>query len=411
MTLTISCPYLLMVAGYPRGKRSAMHANLFVGAWTAPNADSQVHRRIVTALHWWTVIFLCSWTPLAIIVSYVFSDISLEISSPPWVTMALLQGLMLLAAASFSADVLIRVRAPTFSVLYLRKFHAEEREAFPINPFDENSGLGPGSSRRDQRFRLAAMLEGVGLCGVRVIALRDARTPGSGHVLFYLLPIYLLLMLFAPAMMLLFICWGLSVSLAAAAGLGQEHWGALLAAVMLGFIGAIAIWPKAQIWLRTSMEKHAEAARGILVRGFRPRDLNELNRLVASARSVGPVAVRSSDRNWETFVERLLCCTDFTLFDVRASSANCAKELELIQRLQLQDRVFWLVAAPSDIVQESETYRVGPTAFPGQPNFVIVPQNEPRPALWHPINLAHVKFLSGLLVAIDLVRRDARALH
>lgn len=382
----------------------------FVGIWPpASHVQGQVHQRIFTALSWWSLIFVGVWVPLGVILSYGLRGVSLDNSSPLWVTMLLFQGLALLAAASFAADMLVRLKRRDVSILYLRKFHSEEREAFPINPFDRDSGLASNSARRARRFRLASMLEGIGLLGVRVIALRDARTPGSGHVIFYLLPLYLLLMLFAPAMLILFCCWGLSILAAWSIGIDANHWGALLATVLLALVGLIALLPKARIWLRNSMEAHAERVRGLLIPGHRPRSLDELDRLFARAQSVGPIAVRSSDLNWEKFVERLLCCSDVTLFDIRASSANCEKELRLIRQLQLQDRVIWLVHDLADVIQERDGYRVGAIGFPGQPILITTSQEPPRAAFWHPIDPSKIQFVTTLIATAERIVRTARS--
>lgn len=381
-----------------------MDRTSFVGLYqTARRADEDVHPNIVRSLHRWSLIFIGLWLPFAVFLAYGFSGLSLDSNSPPWVTMALLQLLSLVIAAAGAADILVRIRRPHTSLLYLRKFHAEDREAFPINPFDEGSGLESHSPRRKQGFRLASMLEGVGLLGVRIIALRDARTPGSGHVIFYLMPLYGALMMLAPPVLALFASWLVSIWLASAFGLQRADWDMLAAAVLLALVCLIALWPRAQLWLRNSMEAHSEAVRGFLIRGFRPKNLKALEQVIARARSVGPVAVKSSDANWETFVERLLQSTDLTLFDVRASSDNCQKELELIQRLRLQERVIWLVADPSDISREEERYRVGSVVFPGCPTLLQTPRFPTQSALLHPLNVRHVLFASALMRTMERV--------
>lgn len=381
-----------------------MEVNSFVGAW--PRAGKgPADREIIATLHRWTLAFLAIWTPLSVAIAYGLRDVSLDDASPAWLSMILFQALSLVVAGALAADVLVRTRRTKFSVLYLRKFHAEPREAFPINPFDPGSGLAQGSLRRHDRFRLASMLEGIGLLGVRVIALRDARTPGSGHVLFYLIPVYLALMLFAPAMLALWTLWAIAFATAAAADVAADYWGALAAAVLLLAVALLAVWPAARIWLRASMERHAEIVRGILIRGRRPKNLRELDKVIERARSVGPIAVRSSDENWRAFVARLLPATDAILFDVRASSANCTEELELIRDLNLQNRVLWLVSEGADLGRDAVNYRVGAVEFQGQPNLFEAFKDLDQPGFWSIIDIAHVRFLDRFVAALAYVRR------
>lgn len=140
-----------------------------------PSLCDRGYARIMLALSHWSLVFICAWAPLAVALSYGFRGVSLDGASPAWMSMALVQLVALVTAGTLSADILVRMRPIDTSILYLRKFHAEPRQPFPLHPFDENSGLPSDSDRRTQNFRFAEMIEGAGLLGLRILALRELR--------------------------------------------------------------------------------------------------------------------------------------------------------------------------------------------------------------------------------------------
>jgi hypothetical protein len=363
--------------------------------------ETSVDPRLHAALYRWTLIFLLLWAPTAVLVGYLARDIRLDQTSPGWMSMVLFQLLTLIFLGTAASDILVRISKPALSVLYLRKFHAEPRQAFPINPFSNDSGLPKNSPRRGEPFRLASMLEGIGLVGVRVLALRDARTPGSGHMIFYIVPVVLMLMLFAPPMLLLFASWAAALGAIEALGLGSDYADLAVPIVFAAYIAVFVLWPRARFWLRESMETHAERVRNLLIPGRRPRDLAQLDRVIAHARSVGPIAVRSSDENWIAFVERLLGAVDATIFDLRASSENCEIELGLIQRLGLQDRVIWLVNDDAAIARTESGYRIAATEFHGAPNILVAAAQMPKTRFWHGLPPGQLMFVTTLLARLQ----------
>lgn len=315
--------------------------------------------------------------------------------------MALVQLLALIVAGTLSSDILVRLRKPDVSLLYLRKFHAEPRQAFPINPFSDDSGLPKDSPRRGAPFRLASMLEGIGLVGVRVLALRDARTPGSGHVIFYMAPVVMILMLFATPMLILFATWAIVLGAIELFDLRGPYFDLAVPIVLVGYIVLLILWPSARYWMRNAMETHAERVRNLLIPGRRPRDLAQLDRVIANARSVGPIAVRSSDEDWIAFVERLLGAVDATMFDLRASSENCETELGLVQRLGLQDRVIWLVSDAASIERTEGGYRIAGFEYAGAPNILVAPAQMPKTQFWHGLPPGQLMFVSELLARLE----------
>lgn len=361
------------------------------------------HVLIMRAVCYWSPLFLSLWVPTVAFIAYRFMGVSIVEGTPSWMSMALLQLLALVIVAAVAADIIVRIRPVRLSILYLRKFHAEPREAFPVNPFDPTSGLPPDSPLRTQDFRLASMIEGVGLLGIRVIALRDARTPGSGHVISYLLPAYFLLMLLARPFVALFAFSAVTIATSSALGVGAQDWD-FVAFVCFVLLGTIALtWPAAGQWVRTAMEEHIEWVRGVLIPGRFPKNVGQLDKIIERARSMGPVAVKSTDANWVVFVSRLIDVADVVLFDIRSSSANCEVELQLIRDKRAHGRVLWFVSDEAQVQIESDHYRVEGTMFSGKAELFSVPLQQPPSAWWHPINRAHVEFVANLSHRLGIV--------
>src|SRR5262249_8758985 len=154
-----------------------------------------------------------------------------------------------------------------------------------INPF--------GGGGKNNPFRLAGIMDMIGLFGMRVFALRDRRTPGSRHVTFYVMPLVLALMMLSwPIVIIFAVLFGVAFLLTRLEADNVTS-GLAILGTFAAIILLLAFWRGLRRLAEWSLTQRAEWVRWLVQTGRRPRSVAHVERLIAGTRSVGAITLKA----------------------------------------------------------------------------------------------------------------------